>query len=478
MSHEQVAEVFETHVSTIVLLGDRAYKIKKPVKTDFLDFSSRELRLRACDREVRLNRRFAPDVYLGVSDVLDVDGDPCEHVVVMERMPPEQRLSQLVSRGEDLRPWLKTLAHSIARFHRQAARSKEIAAEGLPDAVAARWHAIATGTAPFAGSVLDPGKLTTITRMGHRYIEGRRSLFQERSEDERIRDCHGDLLADDIYCLSDGVRFLDCLEFEDRLRYVDVIDDAASLAMDLERCGAPAAGASFMDLFLREIGDGGPPSLVDFYIAYRAFMRARVACLRWQQGSAGARAQAARLLEIAGDHIHRAQVQVVLVGGEPGTGKTTLAHKLGAKPGWVTISTDETRKDLAGLAPQMSARSGYGSGIYVDAWTELTYGTVLERARRHLGAGRNVILDGTWGRSTHRELARQLARGTQSNLRELRCFAPAEVVRRRIAERRGGPSDADLEVSARIHATFDPWPEATEVDTSSVEEMQGLGARF
>jgi aminoglycoside phosphotransferase family enzyme len=228
---EAYAAVAETHSAVVFLAGERAYKMKKPVDLGFLDFTEPGARAAACRREVELNRRFAPDVYLGVAAIHGPDGRVCDHLVVMRRMPAARRLSTLVRAGIPVEGPLRQVARVLAAWHAAAPRSAQISVQGSPDAVRARWEASIRQLRGLAGRLPELVAADEVERLAGRFIAGREALFQERICGGYIVDGHGDLLADDIFCLDDGVRILDCLEFDDRLRWVDGLDDAAFLAM-------------------------------------------------------------------------------------------------------------------------------------------------------------------------------------------------------------------------------------------------------
>ena len=463
------AAVAETHVAVVFFVGDRAYKLKKPVRTGFLDFRSRQARLDACRREVALNRRIAADVYLGVADLCGPDGEPYDHLVVMRRMPADRRLSSLVAAGRPVDDELARLADLLARFHDRCPTSPEVEEAAGRDAQAARWEANAAEMAPFAGHVFDEDRAGEVLALARRYLAGRRPAFDRRIARGRARDGHGDLLADDIFCLDDGPRVLDCLEFDDRLRYGDVLADVAFLAMDLERLGRPDLATLFLDEYARTARDHWPASLAHHYIAYRAQVRAKVACLRWEQGDAGSAATADALVALARDHLRAGRVRLVLVGGLPGTGKTTVATAVGGQLGAAVLRSDEVRKELAGLDRLTAAPAPLDEGLYDPSMTAATYAELLCRARGLLGQGQTVVLDASWRHPSWREEARRLARDTSSDLVELRCVAPLEVAVERVARRRargGDPSDASPEVARALAAEEQGWTSATDLDTS------------
>ena len=330
---------------------------------------------------MELNRRLAPDVYLGVSSVSGAElppwpagrrRRPVEHLVVMRRMPDDRRLSTLVRAGAPVRDHLRALARSVAAFHAAARRGPE----SPPRAAATRSAAVGRRTSSRYGRsapVPAPETVDAVDRLAARFLAGRGPLFADRCADGRIVDGHGDLIADDVFCLDDGPRALDCLEFDDKLRYVDGLDDVAFLAMDLERLGRPDLADDWLDAYVEFSGDPAPVALRHHYVAYRAFVRAKVACLRHQQGDAAAATDAAQYADLSLRHLEAGAVRLALVGGLPGTGKTTVGGALADRFGAVLLSSDRLRKELAGLSPTQPAPAAYGEGLYTaDAPTRCT----------------------------------------------------------------------------------------------------------
>jgi aminoglycoside phosphotransferase family enzyme/predicted kinase len=463
------AAVRETHVSVLFFVGDRVYKLKKPVHLDFLDFSTREERERACRRELELNRRLAPDVYLEVLDVVGADGEPRDHLVVMRRMPEDRRLATLAvtGRADDC---VREVARVVATFHARSATSAAIAAHGSVDRVRANWESGFATVEPFVGSVLDHETARDVEARARRYLRGRARLFGARIAEEKVRDGHGDLLADDVFCLDDGPRILDCIEFDDHLRYGDVLADVAFLAMDLERVAGATIGSRFLAWYREFAAETYPETLAHHYIAYRAHVRAKVACLRSAQGDREAIDAARHLLTMARDHLVAGRVALLVVGGLPGTGKSTLAAGLAERLGWTLLRSDEVRKDLAGVGHTERPGAGYREGIYGADLTHSTYEELLARARSLLELGEPTILDASWADSRWRAGAGAVAQETSSDLIELRCELDAATAAGRLAERaRAGDdaSDATGPVAARMAADFHPWPDATVIDTSA-----------
>jgi len=469
---DEAAAVAETHISTLFFVDGRAYKLKKPVHTDFVDFRTREARERACHREVELNRRLAPDVYLGVADVTGPDGTLCDHLVVMRRMPSGRRLAALAAAGAPLRAEVEALARTIASFHDTAERVDP--SPGRRDAVAALWAANFTAMRPFVGPVLPASDVAAAEALSHEFLAGREPLFERRISEGHVRDGHGDLQADDVYLLDDGPRVLDCLEFDDALRHGDTLADAAFLSMDLERLGRRDLADAFRVAYRTASGDRFPATLAHHYTAYRAQVRAKVTALRWEQTAGRERhehASAARaLVSLCRRHLEAGRVVLVLVGGLPGTGKSTVAGALARHAGWARLRSDEVRKEQAGMQPLERAPARFAHGLYSPGTTAATYAELLRRAGRLLAEGEPVVLDASWTDPAERARALALAAEHHAALVPLRCDLPVEVAAARIRSRAragGDPSDATVEVLRGMAARAAPWPEALRLDTGA-----------
>lgn len=476
------ADVAETHISVLVFIGDRVWKLRKPVQFSFLDFSSPALRRRACEREVALNRRFAPDVYLGVGEVLGEDGRP-EPFTIMRRMPPERRLSELVIQGSaEVGGLVSEVARLLADVHEVAPRGPRIDQAVTAESLRRVWDEGTAELERFGGEVFDAALLDRVTERYRAFLASRDELFEQRRAAGAVCEGHGDLQAEDIFCVEGGPRVLDCIEFDDRLRWGDVLADVGFLAMDLERLGAGEAAGRFVEAYERVSPLPGHPPLLSHHIAARAHVRAKVACLRYEQlvrsssetpspESDELAERAQLLLQVADGHLAAAEPRLVLVGGSPGTGKTTLARELSRVTGWPLLRSDEIRKELLGIDPGAPAHRDVtiDTGIYSVDHTDRTYSEVLARARDHLALGWPVILDASWTRAAHRDWASQLAHEMNSRLVELCCTCPPDLARERVSARLAegrDASDATVEVADVLADRAEPWTSAVEVDTS------------
>jgi len=463
---DRPAEIAETHSAVVVFVGDRAYKFKKAVDLGFLDFTSVEARAVACRRELELNRRLAPDVYLDVVEVARADGTVCDHMVVMQRMPSALRLRACLDRGEDVDDALRAIARDVAVLHARPPAGPALTHVATAAAVRRNWADGFAQMAPFAGDAFDAAIQERIEHLALRFLDGRDELFDRRIARGHVRDGHGDLQAEDIFLLADGPRILDCLDFDDELRWGDVLLDVGFLAMDLERLGHTADADRFLAHYREFAAENWASSLADHYIAYRAHVRAKVATLRSAQ-TGTVPEDLAVLQGLCLHHLERSRIRLVLVGGLPGTGKSTVADALGNRVGAVVLRSDEVRRQMAeaGVLP--------AGDRYAPHAVDAVYRECLRRAERLLRRGEHVVIDATWSDPMHREEARRLSTRTASDLVEFECRAPAAVCERRILDRLAvgtDPSEATPAVATAMAATFAPWPEATSVATTAPQE--------
>lgn len=465
---EPWADHLETHISSVFFAGPLAYKQLKPVSTAFLDYGSVDKRGAALAEELALNRRIAEDVYLGCVPVV-TGGDTVDHLMVMRRLPHRRRLSALVGTPE-FEDRLRAVARTVAAFHAALAPDDEAAALASVDAERTRWEAnlAELGDLVHLGCI-DGDDIDTIGRLSDEYLSGRSALFDERIAAGLARDGHGDLLAADIYCLDDGPRILDCLAFDSALRKGDVLADIAFLVMDIERLAGPRPAQRLLSWYQEFSNEHHPASLAHFFIAYRALVRAKVTMLRFAQTSrSDDRLEARNHVAQCIDHLRRARVRLVLVGGGPGTGKSTVAEAIGATLEWPVLSSDELRKEQAGLDTTRHALARPDEGLYTPDRTEATYTMLVERGAALLERGRSVVLDASWSRADHRAQARRAARAGHAHIIEIETILDPATAKERIVRRLSSPwtvSDATPEIVDHMATLHDPWPEALAVAT-------------
>jgi uncharacterized protein len=437
------AELRETHISWVVLEGDRAYKIKKPVRLPFLDYGSLERRHELCREEVRLNRRLAPDVYLGVAALVPDDGavrlapedapGAVEYAVVMRRYDERRTLAQRAAGGAEIR----AVGRRLAAFHAAAARPPD--AEGSVDALE---RMLTENLATLRELEADPATVDDAERLMESLLAGRHCELLARARAGLVRDGHGDLRAEHVV-LERGIEIVDCVEFDPALREIDVGLDLAFLVMDLLRRDRRQA-AMLVAAYREAGGDPGDDALVAFFAAQRALIRAKVALVRASQvegaDAARRRAHAAELLTLAG----RLAWQVRLgwgavVCGLAASGKSTLAAAMAARSGATVVSSDAVRKDLLAIAPSDRApEEAYGPEM-----NRRTYEALGRRARELVDRGEPVIVDATFRRREDRDACR-----APDDLVWIECRAPVDVRATRASEPRS-VSDADAAVAVR-----------------------------
>lgn len=466
-ARDPYAAIAETHISTVFFAGERAYKLLKPMRTGFLDHSTPERRAVACRREVDLNRRLAPDVYLGVTDIVEL-GRVADHFIVMRRMPSARRLTTLLATDErdDV---VRQVARAVAVFHAAQPPDERAARMASLEGVRRLWCGNFDEMRGFAGRLLDEDDLAEAESLAMEYLAGRGPLFEHRVASGMARDGHGDLLADDIFCLPDGPRILDCLAFDDDLRVGDVLLDVAFLAMDLERLAGAETAREFLEHYQELSHEQHPRSLAHHYVAYRALVRCKVNCLRADQGAPDAAIEARAHLTMVLAHLRAARPRMVLVGGAPGTGKTTTANEISRRFGFALVASDELRKDLAGIPHEQHAFAALGGGIYSASMTERMYDELVRRAGELLEFGESVVLDASWTSGAMRERARQAAVAANAGIVELRCVLDPAIAAARIERRLRAEtsfSDATPEIARSLASSADPWPEASELDTT------------
>ena len=474
--------IVETHSALIVLYGDEAHKVRKRIDLGFLDNTSVGARAEQSRREVELNSRLAPDVYDGVLEVRGPDGEVIDHVVRMRRLPAGRSLDSLVrsrasgtgrSDDPDLLAGVREVARQLDHLHAASPRSEEIDAVGTADAVAGLWRESIGHLRRLSVGEDAPVIVDDVEWLAGEYLRGRERLLRARVNAGRVVDGHGDLLAADIYLEDDGPRVIDCLEFDDRLRFGDAMLDAGFLAMDLDRVGARDLAEAFLAAYRDFSGDDAPSSLVHHYIGYRALVRSKVTAIRAEQSRSGG-ADARHALELsdrAVDALLRARVRLVLVGGVSGSGKSTLAAPLAESLGAELLRSDVLRSDVP---------ADPDGGRYSQEAVSAVYARMLDRAGDLLALGRSVVLDATWLDPRRRAEAETVAADAHAELVEISCTAPHGELVRRIEERGhagADPSEATVEVLGSQLADLAPWPDAIEVDTTELDPRSADAVR-
>jgi aminoglycoside phosphotransferase family enzyme/predicted kinase len=474
--------VVQSHISYVLLAGNEVYKVKKPVRFSFLDFSSLAKRRHFCHEEVRLNRRLAGDVYRGVLAICK-EGDryrlgpedssgAVEYVVHMRRLPNERMLDRLLDDTQVTYEMIDQLAARLADFHRRAASGPEITANGDPTAI---WQVLEdnySNARPFRGVTIAAADDDAIQDFARTFLQRHESLLRRRQTGHRIRDCHGDLHSEHI-CYSDGLVIYDCIEFNPRFRYCDVASDIAFLAMDLDYHEQPALAAHLVLRYATYAGDPDLHRLLPLYQSYRAYVRGKVDSLKSVEEEVApserraARDSACRHFTLAYRYTWANCRCLVVISGLSGTGKSAVAAALRLRTGFAHINSDVVRKRLAGVPSDRHIPTSYAAGLYTPERNARTYRQMLTEAAAQLAAGQGAILDATFQRRSDRDAVRLFARRNHVPVLFIECRCRQEEVRRRLSERAADPnssSDAEWKVYIEQRQHYDAFAADEEVD--------------
>lgn len=485
-------ELVETHISWVLLAGSYAWKIKKPVNFGFLDFSTREKRQRLCAEELRLNRRYAPEIYLEVvaitgaldAPVLGGEGTAIEYAVKMRRFPQDRVLSRQLREGFLQASHIDRLAHEIAEFHARAGEAPADSRFGTPAAVlqpvVANFEVLGTGLADEEKDLrllrtrLKDWVLAEFLAQTEEFERRRRSGF--------VRECHGDLHLGNLFLRDDGsIALFDGIEFSEDLRWIDVASEIAFVTMDLEDRSRPDFARRLLNSYLEWTGDYALLPVLRFYQVYRATVRAKVARLRMDQPALKSSDCIQMMQELRGyltlaeRYTRHGRPVLLLTCGLSGSGKSTVSQEVVEHLGAVRVRSDVERKRLYGLGPRESSSSNLAQAMYGPDATQRTYDRLRELAAGILDAGYPAIIDATFLRRDERESCRRLAETRRIPCLILRCEAPVETLRERIRKRAtdgGDASEATLAVLDYQLRSVEPLTDeeaahAISIDTSA-----------
>jgi aminoglycoside phosphotransferase family enzyme len=476
-------ELRETHASCVYLTDKLVYKVKKPVNLGFLDFSTLERRHHFCLQEVLLNRRFAPDTYLGVVPIrlhhgqLLIDGkegEVVEYAVVMRRLPAERMLDRLVEHNAPSLPGEAVrLGTSLAQMHRdcQICRGE---VEDAATVVQRNWAENFNQTGHYVGVTISREALDLLRKRMHQAIDNLRRQMQEREAAGRVRDGHGDLHADHI-CLTYPICIYDCIEFNRRFRVGDILADLAFLLMDLDKRGRQDLARIIEQTWSTLLGEEIDPALLRFYEIYRAFVRGKVNSFLVddpelpEQDRLAATQRATEYFNLALGYL--APPTLFITCGAMGVGKTTLSRALALAVRGAHLRSDIVRKEFFGIDPHQHHPEPFGQGLYAPARSRQTYEELLKLARTALAAGHTVIVDAAFADSEERQRFRQLATsaGCPFVLLDLHC--DEGLTRQRLTQRWDegtDPSDGRPEILQQHLCSFNrptPQENAISVDT-------------
>jgi aminoglycoside phosphotransferase family enzyme/predicted kinase len=467
--------IVETHISYVLLGGEYAYKVKKALNLEFLDFTTLEKRRFYCEEELTLNRRLAPSIYLDVVPItsspgsqdapaLEGQGPPLEYAVKMRQFDQDGLLSRVLARDELTSERVDEMAAEVASFHGRTARAGANLPYGRPEQVIAPARQNFSQMVDVVSDPDDRAILEHLRTWTDAEANRCRQVFEARNRDGYVRECHGDLHLGNIALISGRVTLFDCIEFNPSMRWIDVMSDVAFLVMDLRDRKRPDLAARFLNAYLELTGDYAGLAVLRFYVTYRALVRAKIAILRLAQTTSGDDRQ--RLiaeyrgyLALAVAATGRPHPVLLITHGVTGSGKTTRAQAVVDSMGAIRIRSDVERKRLQGLQALARTSSAPGEGLYTSDRDRQTYDRLAELARTVVAAGYTAIVDAAFLQRWQRDLLKDVAVDLNVPFTIADCSAPEPVLRERVMrriERGRDASEATIDVLEHQLAHADP----------------------
>ena len=462
----------QTHISWVFVTTPFVFKVKKAVNLGFLDFSTLEKRHHFCQRELELNRRLCPSVYLDIVPIyksasgfsFNPEGEIAEYSVKMRELPGGWFLSELLVKRLVGENEINRVISCLRRFYESQPPSPVIEEWGRPEKLKISTDENFVQVEPFVRRTISPAAFETIRHFTNHFYAANEKLFRERVQRHRIRDCHGDLHLDHIHITSEATTIFDCIEFNDRFRFIDIANDLAFLAMDFDFEGRNDLGNLLLRNAAREFGDDGILKVSDFYKCYRAFVRGKVQSIQGISMKTTTpeehAKQAVRYFRLALRYaVSGSEPLVLAVMGRVGTGKTSVAKQLGSELDLPVFSSDEIRKTLAGIPLTERTPAERRDDVYSEQMTEQTYKELLATGITALKTHGGVVLDATFSSQANRELLRQEWAKAKVYLQVIELDVDLDKIERRLTARDQSVSeisDARLEDFEKLNSAYEP----------------------
>jgi len=452
--------ILETHISVVLLTGQYAYKLKKPLDMGFLDFSTLARRKHFCKEEIRLNRRLAPDLYLDMVPVtgtpnlpvVDGSGTPIEYLVCMRQFDPEQQLDKLLARGELTTDYIDAVVARIAAFHSHATPVDQNSSFGKPESIYAPMQQNFDQLYPL---IEEPKRRSQLQRLEHwsrQEFERLSPLLVKRRENGFVRECHGDMHLGNMALLDGNIAIFDGIEFNDDFRWIDVANEIAFFVMDLESRGASKLANRALNAWIELTGDYNALPIMRFYQTYRAMVRAKIASIRLGQDSLSedereeTLAAYQRYADLAEYYTASRECGLIIMHGFSGSGKTTLSAQAVEELGMVRLRSDVERKRLCGLDPEAASHSEIDQELYSQEMNERTYKALELYANLALSGGFSVIIDASFLDKKRRYQFSNFTKAQKVPFLILDVQAPEKQLRHRLDNRKGDASEANAKV--------------------------------
>ena len=481
--------VIQTHISVIFIAGDFVYKIKKPLNLGFLDYTTLEKRRFFCQQEVTLNSRFSQGIYLGVVDIcvqnsrinLAGQGDIIEVAVLMKKIPEDRVLKTLLLRDEIEDSHILDLARRLEHFHSNAPQGKHISLFGAPEVIHQNLTENFEQVRNYVGLCIEQDVLDGISSRSFEFLGKYLPDFRGRVEKGFIRDLHGDLHTEHIVFLEE-VMLVDCIEFNDRFRYSDIVSDLAFLLMDLDYLGFPGLSDKLHLHYSRDCDQDFVAGLYGFYKSYRAFVRGKVNSFALGEAEIPEDMKTAAMkssrdyFKLSAWYLNiRKNPLLIVMCGLMGAGKSFIAKKLAGRTGATLIRSDVARKQILGLQVSDRRQEDYDQGIYSPNVTQDTYSYMFEQASGILGQGASVIIDASFASRDYREMARKTADLNHARFALIYVTAPDNVIRDRLTLREldpNEPSDGRWELFHEQKSHFQEIQPSESTDLNTYESSR------
>ncbi len=490
----------QTHASDVFIASPYVYKVKKPVDFGFLDFTTLERRKYFLEQELLLNRRLTSGIYLEVLEISLQDGQfgfgpgekTIEYALLMKEMPEKYFLKTLLKEGKTSKKDFENIAQKLADFYKSEPQDSRVSAYGEPESIQLSVDESTTLSRKFIGKTISEAAFNALEYYNKRFFDTRSHLFRQRVEGGFIKDCHGDLHLEHVNISPQGINIYDCIEFNERFRYIDIASDTGFLAMDLDFNGYYDYSRYFISRVSEAMEDSGLYRVLDFYKCYRAYVRGKVESIKAFETEVPskmreiARERAQKYFKLALRYaLLGSRPSLIVTCGSIGTGKSTLANKLSMELSCQVISSDTLRKQKVGAKPGEKHFEEYESGIYSKEITRDIYEELAARGTRIVNSGECAVLDASFSKHKWRELIRRSASKYNIPVLFIHTTAPMKIVRERLLKRElegESISDGRLEILERFAREYEEPVEVGKdspitVDTTERKETQ-LSALF